>query len=186
MSADNSSIIDESVIINPDVSIGRFCIIEAGAELGEGVQLGDYVLVQKGVKIGSNTQIGSYCKIGESAVICADCSFTAYCEIRDHCQVGNRVLMGSRCTLSANTIVKDDVILKYAFVATDTPDLTHNDEKEICVLGKGSLYGANVTIMPSVTIGEYSQIGACSQVRGDVPDREVWFGNPAEYFRDSE
>jgi UDP-3-O-[3-hydroxymyristoyl] glucosamine N-acyltransferase len=180
-----NSYIDESAQIGSDVVIGKFCIIEAGVVLGEGVQLGDYVLVQEGADIGPRTQIGTYCKVGANAKIGADCSFTAYCEIRDHCDVGNKVLMGSRCTLSSRTIVGDDVIIKYGFVATDTPDLTHNDEKQVCVLKKGSLYGANVTIMPAVTVGEYSQIGASSQVRHDVPDRQIWFGCPAKYFKDA-
>ncbi len=178
-----ASYIDEHAQIGRDVTIGKFCIIEAGVVLGEDVQLGDYVLVQKGANIGSRTRIGTYCKVGAKAVVGTDCSFTAYCEIRDLCKVGNRVSMGSRCTLSASTVVEDDVIIKYAFVATDTPDLTRNDEKQVCTLKRGSLFGANVTIMPAVTVGEYSQIGACSQVRNDVPDKQVWFGSPAKYFR---
>lgn len=181
----SNSFIDDNAQLGRDVSIGKFCIIEAGAVLGDGVQLGDYVLVQEGANIGSRTKIGTYSKVGANAVIGDECSFTAYCEIRDYCEVGNRVLMGSRCTLSAHTIVEDDVIIKYAFVATDTPDLTHNDEKQVCVLKKGSLYGANVTIMPAVTVGEYSQIGASSQVRHDVPARQIWFGCPAKYFKDT-
>ena len=40
--------------------------------------------------------------------------------------------------------------------------------------------------MPSVTIGENAEIGACSQVRKDVPDNQVWFGTPAKYYRESE
>lgn len=179
------SFIDKGAQIGRDVTIGKFCIIEAGVMLGDGVQLGDYVLVQKGANIGARTRIGTYCKVGASAVVGVDCSFTAYCEIRDQCKVGDRVSMGSRCTLSASTIVEDDVIIKYAFVATDTPDLTRNDEKQVCTLKKGSLFGANVTIMPAVTVGEFSQIGACSQVRNDVPDKQVWFGSPAKYFRDT-
>jgi len=92
--------------------------------------------------------------------------------------------MGSRCTLSSGTIVEDDVIIKYGFVAADTPVLAENEKKATCTLKRGSRYGANVTVMPAVTVGSNSEIGACSQVRIDVPDGEVWFGSPARYFRD--
>ncbi|MFZ6014537.1 MAG: acyltransferase, partial [Bacteroidota bacterium] len=55
--------------------------------------------------------------------------------------------------------------------------------KKTGMLKRGSRFGANVTIMPSVTIGVNSEIGACSQVRHDVPDNEIWYGNPAKLFK---
>lgn len=179
------SCISSRAVIASTVKIGRFCVVEDGAELADGVVLEDYALVQQGAKIGARTRIGTYTKVGRQAVVGADCSFTSFCEIREHCVLGDRVIMGSRGTLSAHTIVEDDVVMKYAFVVTDTPDLTRNDEKKVGRLKKGSRFGASVVIMPAVTIGENSEIGACSQVRKDVPDNEVWFGIPAKYYRDA-
>jgi acetyltransferase-like isoleucine patch superfamily enzyme len=37
--------------------------------------------------------------------------------------------------------------------------------------------------MPGITIGENSEIGACSQVRHDVPPNEIWYGNPAKFYK---
>ena len=181
----SSSIISESSSIDPSVKIGRFCIVEGLVEISEGVELEDYVIVQEGAKIGRNSKVGTYSKIGRNVVIGENCSFTAYCEIREDCFVGNNVKMGSRGTLSAGTHVEDDVVMKYAFVVTDTPDLTKNDEKSVGRLKKGSRFGASVVIMPSVTIGENAEVGACSQVRKDVPNNQVWFGIPAKYYRDA-
>lgn len=181
---ENFSIISKSAKIEENVSIGRFCIIEHGVEISEGVIIEDYAMILEGSTIGRNTKIGTYTKVGKKVHIGEDCSFTSFCEIRDECKLGNRVIMGSRGTLSAGTIVEDDVVMKYAFVVTDTPDLTKNDEKVVGLLKKGSRFGASVVIMPAVTIGENSEIGACSQVRKNVPDNEVWFGMPATYYRD--
>lgn len=180
------NVISESAVIGNEVTLGRFCIIEDDVVIGDNVVIGDYVLIQKGASVGNNCSINSYSKVGKGAVIGTDCSFTCYCEIRDECVIGNRVTMGSRCTLSAGTIVEDDVIMKYSFVVTDTPNLNENNKKVTGHLKKGSKFGASVVIMPAVTIGENSEIGACSQVRKDVPDNEVWFGTPANYYRDSE
>lgn len=177
------SMISETAVIAETVTIGRFCIVEDDVVLGEGVVLEDYVMVLKGSRIGKGTKIGTYTKIGRNVLIGEDCSFTSFCEIRDNCILGNNVQMGSRGTLSAGTIVEDDVIMKYAFVVTDTPDLTKNNEKSVGRLKRGSRFGASVVIMPSVTIGENSEIGACSQVRKDIPDNEVWFGIPAKFHR---
>jgi len=37
--------------------------------------------------------------------------------------------------------------------------------------------------MPDIVIGENSEVGACSQVRVNIPDNEVWYGSPAKFFR---
>jgi acetyltransferase-like isoleucine patch superfamily enzyme len=166
------------------VRIGRFCIVEDDVELADGVVLEDYAMVLQGSRIGAKTKIGTYCKVGRQVSIGRDSSFTSFCEIRDHCQLGDRVTMGSRGTLSAGTVVEDDVVMKYAFVVTDTPDLTRNNEKVVGRLKARSRFGACVVIMPSVTIGENAEIGACSQVRKDVPDNQVWFGTPARFYRE--
>ena len=38
-------------------------------------------------------------------------------------------------------------------------------------------------IMPGVMVGENSVVGACSQVRKDIPDNEIWYGNPAKFYK---
>lgn len=177
--------VSPSASVAESAKIGRFCIVEDDAVLDDGVVLGDYVLVRKGAHIGANTKVGAYSQIGERVSIGANSSFSSYCEIRADCVLGSDIVMGSRGTLSAGTIVEDDVIMKYAFVTTDTPDLTRNDEKVVGRLRRGSRFGALVVIMPGVEIGENSEIGACSQVRKDVPSNEVWFGIPAKFYRES-
>jgi acetyltransferase-like isoleucine patch superfamily enzyme len=37
--------------------------------------------------------------------------------------------------------------------------------------------------MPGLVIGRYAEIGACSQVRHNVPDNEIWYGNPAKFYK---
>ena len=44
---------------------------------------------------------------------------------------------------------------------------------------RGASIGANSTIIAGHTIGEYAMIGAGSVVTKDIPDRTLWFGNPA-------
>jgi UDP-2-acetamido-3-amino-2,3-dideoxy-glucuronate N-acetyltransferase len=180
----HGSYVSPQAILGADVKIGRFCIVEDGVELAAGVVLEDYAMVLSGARIGARTKIGTYTKIGRDVRIGEDCSFTSFCEIRDKCDLGDRVLMGSRGTLSAGTVVEDEVVMKYAFVVTDTPDLQKNNEKSVGRLKRKSRFGASVVIMPSVTIGENAEIGACSQVRKDVPDNQVWFGTPAKYYRE--
>ena len=47
-------------------------------------------------------------------------------------------------------------------------------------VGEGSFVGANSTVLPGVTIGHHSVIGAGSVVTKDVPAETVWAGVPAK------
>jgi len=140
-------------------------------------------LVGANSRIGEGTKLGTYTKVGRHVVIGVGCSFTGYCEIRDTCVLGNKVSMGSRGTLSAGTIVDDDVIAKYSFVVADTPNILEDKVKRVGKLKRGSRYGANVTIMPGATVAVNPEIGACPQVCHDVPDSEIWYSNPATFFK---
>jgi len=48
---------------------------------------------------------------------------------------------------------------------------------------KGAKIGCNVTVLPFVTIGKNSLIGAGSVVTKDIPPNSVAYGNPAKVRR---
>ena len=91
--------------------------------------------------------------------------------------------MGSRCTISANATIGKNTTIKYAFVLTDTPNLEEGDMKSVRGIGDNVLVGANVTLMPGFSIGDNAIVGACSQVRTDIPNNEVWYGSPAQFYK---
>lgn len=142
--------------------------------------------IEDGVEIGDNTNIGPFCIVRKGSKIGKNCNFTAYCEIRENVQIGDETSFGSRCTISANAIIGNNVTIKYGFVLTDTPDLKNGKFKVVKGIGDGTLIGANVTLMPGFSIGKDCIIGACSQIRCDIPDGEVWFGNPAKFLKKNE
>jgi len=139
--------------------------------------------IEDDVEIGENVNIGPYCIIRKGAKIGDDCSFSAYCEIRENVIIGNNTKFGSRCTISANAVIGSNTTIKYGFVLTDTPDLKDGNNKEVGSIGDGVLIGANVTLMPGFSIGNNAIIGACSQVRANVGEGEVWFGSPAKLYK---
>ena len=53
-------------------------------------------------------------------------------------------------------------------------------------IGNHVFIGANATILPGVTIGDYSVIGAGSVVTHDVPERTVVAGVPAKVIYDAD
>lgn len=154
--------------------------------IGNNVQIHHLAYVEEGVEIGDNTKIGPFCIIRKGAKIGKNCSFTAYCEIRENVVVGNGTSMGSRCTISANATIGENCVIKYGFVLTDTPDLKQNNTKVVNGVGNNVLIGANVTLMPGFSIGDGAVIGACSQVRSNVGESEVWYGSPAKFYKKNE
>lgn len=58
---------------------------------------------------------------------------------------------------------------------------TIDNKKGKIILEKNCKIGTHSTIMPNVTIGENSVIGAYSFVTKDVPKNQLWVGVPAKF-----
>lgn len=51
------------------------------------------------------------------------------------------------------------------------------------LIKEGAFIGAHAIVLKGVTIGKYSVIGAGSVITKDIPDNEVWAGNPARFIK---
>ena len=60
---------------------------------------------------------------------------------------------------------------------------TFVDDAQVYI-GDDTLIASNVTILPGVTIGDNSVIGACSVVTKDIPANVVAMGTPAKVVRE--
>lgn len=58
-------------------------------------------------------------------------------------------------------------------------DASHLDRVAPISLGDHVFLGNRTTILPGVTVGSHVIVGAGSVVTRDIPDGEVWAGNPA-------
>ena len=58
-----------------------------------------------------------------------------------------------------------------------------NTKKKKVSIGENVFIGAHVTILKGVSIGTNSIIGACSVVSNNIPENEIWAGNPAKCIR---
>jgi len=63
---------------------------------------------------------------------------------------------------------------------TDTPHIMGRIE-----VGNNSFIGARVSLLPGTTIGENCIIGACSVVKGTIPDNSIVVGNPGKVVADT-
>jgi len=114
--------------------------------------------------------------------------------------IGKRVIIRPNTILAASSnnndqgiAIEDDVLIgpgvnifitKHKFNNPNIPIIEQGYyEEEKILLKKGCWIGANAIILPGVTIGENSVIGAGSVVTTSIPDGVVAVGNPAKVIK---
>lgn len=102
----------------------------------------------------------------------------AWFSLRGKCRIGSGTIFGPRCKIHTSNHRYEGTMLPYDHIYT---------VKDV-VIGENVWIGADVSIMPGVTIGEGAVIAACSCVTKDVPPMAVVGGNPMRIikYRDAE
>ena len=97
--------------------------------------------------------------------------------------LGKNTDIGAFCYINAlnGVIIESDVQIgsHCAIYSVSTID----DKGERVVLKKNCRIGSHSTVMPGVTVGENSVVGAHSFVNRDIPDNVVAVGCPAKVIR---
>ncbi len=135
-----------------------------------------------------SSSIGDSTRIWAFAHILPGARIGSACNICDHTFIENDVVVGDRVTIKCGVQlwdgidVEDDVFIGPN--ATFTNDLfprskQHQEKLPRTRVRKGASIGANATILPGLTIGERSMVGAGSVVTRDVPADAIVAGNPA-------
>lgn len=140
-------------------------------------------LIYNDVVIGDNFKTGHYILIRENTIIGDNVLVGTNTVIDGNCTIGNNVSMQTGVYLPTNTTIEDDVFLGPNVTITNDKQMERNNPNKKLIgatIKKGASIGANSTLLPGITIGENSRIGAGSVVTKDVPDNETWFGNPAK------
>lgn len=104
--------------------------------------------------------------------------------IGDSVEIGKNVKIQAFAFLPEGVKLEDNVFIGPAVVFTN--DKRPPSDKWLkTIVKKGASIGANATIVCGITIGKKSLIGAGSVVTHDVPDGEVWVGNPAHKINEN-
>ena len=101
------------------------------------------------------------------------------------CQYHENLILGDKTDIGAFTYIN----AKYGVEIQDNVQIgshcsiyslsTIDEKKGKVTIKKNAKIGSHSIIMPGVTIGENSIVGAFSFVTGDIPDNTVAFGIPA-------
>lgn len=140
----------------------------------------------KSENIGADTRIWQFSVVFEGATIGSNCNICAHTLIESDVVIGNNVTIKSGVFLWAGTRIEDNVFLGPNATFTNDPMPRSKIYPEAftgITIMEGASIGANVTLLPGVTIGRYAMVGAGAVVTKDVPDRAVVIGNPAKIIR---
>ncbi len=91
--------------------------------------------------------------------------------------IGNNVMIGGGVTI----IDSDFHSLNYKDWFTDADE--RNMISESITIGNNVFIGMNSIVLKGVHVGNGAVVGAGSVVVSDIPDNEMWAGNPARYIK---
>ena len=109
------------------------------------------------------------------------------------CKIGNRVWIGPQSYLDARHLVIEDFVgwgpgakvlgAEHTALPVDLPIIQTDLETKPVRIGAWADIGTNAVIMPGVTVGKGSIVGAGAVVIEDVPPFSVVAGVPARFLR---
>ena len=191
-----SKAIYKNVKIAKDATIEDFVIIgkpprgksdgELPTIIGGGAVIRSGTVVYAGNRIGKNFQTGHNVVIRESNTIGDDVSIGSLSCIEHHIKIGDRVRIHSQVFVPEYSKLGNGCWIGPKATFTNAPHPLCPKVKE-CLKGptieEGAKIGANSTLLPGITIGRDSLVGAGSVVVKDVPPSSVAAGNPAKVIK---
>jgi len=139
----------------------KYSVIKDAA-IGKGTKIHDHVNLYK-CRIGKNSKIDSYVYMEEGVVV------------GDNCKIRPFVFIPTGVTIEDNVFIGPNV----SFTNDKYPRARGEWKLLQTKVKHCASIGANSVILPGLTVGKYSLIGAGSVVTKDVPDYAVVSGNPA-------
>ncbi len=148
-------------------------------------QQGMYCGVFPNVAIGESTRLGNFVLIREFTVIGRHCTIGSYVDIEGDVVIGDFVSLQSSCYLTRGVIIEDEVFCGPRVTTMNDKAMSYRRQSIVFKRSaprilRAARVGGSSVLLPGVTIGENSFVGAGSVVTKDVPDRAIVMGNPGK------
>lgn len=136
--------------------------------------------------------IGEGTSIWQFTIVLPQAQIGKNCNINAHCFVENDVIIGDNVTVKCGVYIWDGIRLSNnVFIGPNATFINDNyprskeypDEFLKTRVESGASIGAGAIILGGISIGKNAMIGAGSVVTKNVPDNELWIGNPARFVK---
>ena len=184
-----TALLDESVELGADVSIGPYCVIGPNVSLGDGVTLGAHVVIER------DTRLGTGCRVHSGAVVGGDPQDLKYAGESTRLEIGDRTVIRECATLNRGTgdggvtrVGSDCLLMAYSHVAHDCQlgdRVVISNAVEMAghvLIEDWAVIGGLTAIHQFVRIGRHAIVGGATALRKDVPPFVKAAGNPASLF----
>ena len=173
-----------SARLAPDVEVGPFAIIEAGATVGAGCRIAAHAIVKTGVELGSGVRVDHFAVVGGepqdlsfdptlfSGVVIGDRTV-----IREHVTIHRATKAGERTVIGA-----DGLLMAGSHVAHDCMLGDHVILANGCMLGGHVHVGDRAFVSGGVAVHQFCRIGGGALISGnaviteDVPPNALAHG----------
>ncbi len=196
----SGSTIASTAIIYPEVELGDNCIIEdyciVGCPSDPGIQkktiignnahLRAFTVIYDGNTIGKNFRTGNKANIREANTIGDNVSIGTLSVVEHHVLIGNGVRVHSQAFIPEYSELHHGSWIGPNVALTNSRYPLSNGAKENLrgpIVKENAKIGANATLLPGITVGENSLVGAGSVVCKDVASDTIVAGNPAAAIR---
>ena len=145
-------------------------------KLGKNVVIRDFVNLYD-CEIGDNTKIASFVEIQRGVKIGKNCKIEPFAFIPSGVTIKDGVFIGPGAFFTNDKIPR---------ATTETGSIKKDQDWKLLetIVEKNSSIGSNATILPGISIGEGSIVGAGSVVTKNVPAKKIVAGNPAKIIGD--
>jgi acetyltransferase-like isoleucine patch superfamily enzyme len=131
---------------------------------------GDTILRLCAVNKTSKLQIGNNVGISNSTIYCSNSII-----------IEDNVLIGGSCKIYDTDFHSMDFFFRTSAFKNQETD--EEAKKAKVLIKNGAWVGGHCIILKGITIGSRSIIGAGSVVSTNIPDNEIWAGNPIKFIR---
>ncbi|MDP1612374.1 MAG: hypothetical protein Q8M11_15075 [Sulfuritalea sp.] len=202
-----TAIVSKTAIIGEDVSVGPFSIIHDDVRIGSGTRIGshcelgvvNHLTEGQPLIVGDNSVIRSHSvfysasqfgeglvtghrvTVREKTIAGLNFQIGTLCDIQGHCEIGDYVRFHSNVHIGQKTKICNFVWIFPYVVLTNDP---HPPSSVLigCVVEDYAAIATMSVILPGVTIGRHSLVGAHSSVAKDVEPGTVVAGSPARFI----
>lgn len=185
-------VIYDNVEIGDNSFLGPYCVIGEPTfefykeseshifkmtKIGENAIIRSFTIIYESVTIGKNFQTGHHAVIREQSEIGYNTSFGSFSELPGHSKIGNFVRIHSKVMLSENNLIEDYVWIFPFVVLTNVKYPPHGEFQKTVIKEYAQIF-SHAVVLPGLTIGRNSIIGAGSLVTKNVEDERLIVGNP--------